>query len=53
MAPYMASNERIIVNVKFVKFWKEVVAAYCKVRGCIQKFPDWVVNEINNNKNKH
>jgi hypothetical protein len=23
------------------------------VRGCIQKFPDWVDNEINNNKNKH
>jgi hypothetical protein len=23
------------------------------VRGCIQKFPDWVDNEINNNNNKH
>jgi hypothetical protein len=23
------------------------------VRGCIQKFPDWVDNEINNNSNKH
>jgi hypothetical protein len=23
------------------------------VQGCIQKFPDWVDNEINNNKNKH
>jgi hypothetical protein len=22
-------------------------------RGCIQKFPDWVDNEINNNNNKH
>jgi hypothetical protein len=23
------------------------------IRGCIQKFPDLVDNEINNNKNKH
>jgi hypothetical protein len=23
------------------------------IRGCIQNFPDWVDNEINNNKNKH
>jgi hypothetical protein len=23
------------------------------IRGCIQKFPDWVDNEINNNNNKH
>jgi hypothetical protein len=23
------------------------------VRGCIQKFPDWVDNETNNNNNKH
>jgi hypothetical protein len=24
-----------------------------RLRGCIQKFPDWVDNEINNNNNKH
>jgi hypothetical protein len=24
-----------------------------EVRGCIQKFPDWIDNEINNNNNKH
>jgi hypothetical protein len=23
------------------------------VRGCIQKFPDWVDNEINSNNNEH
>jgi hypothetical protein len=23
------------------------------LRGCIQKFPDWVNNEMNNNNNKH
>jgi hypothetical protein len=23
------------------------------LRGCIQKFPDWVDNKINNNNNKH
>jgi hypothetical protein len=24
-----------------------------QMRGCIKKFPDYVDNEINNNKNKH
>jgi len=23
------------------------------VRGCIQNFPDWLDNEINDNNNKH
>jgi hypothetical protein len=27
--------------------------AVVPLRGCIQKFPDWVDNEINNNNNKH
>jgi hypothetical protein len=26
---------------------------YIYIRGCIQKFPDWVDEEINNNNNKH
>jgi hypothetical protein len=24
-----------------------------EIRGCIQTFPDWVDNEINNNNNNH
>jgi hypothetical protein len=30
-------------------FW--LVSSHCSVRGCIQKFPDWVDNEINNKIN--
>jgi hypothetical protein len=40
--------------------WKLVLRYVMNVRGCIQKFPDWVDNEItpppphnNNNNNKH
>jgi hypothetical protein len=25
----------------------------CSIRGCIQKFPDWVDNEVNDNNSKH
>jgi hypothetical protein len=28
----------------------KLVVANLKLGGCIQKFPDWVNNEINNNK---
>jgi hypothetical protein len=30
-----------------------VANIHTNIRGCIQKFPDWVDNEINNNNNKH
>jgi hypothetical protein len=33
--------------------WKNYFCQVVNVRGCIQKFPDWVDNEINNNNNKH
>jgi hypothetical protein len=28
------------------------MSLYRSVRGCVQKSPDWVDNEINNNNNK-
>jgi hypothetical protein len=35
--------------------WTKIctLPASFSIRGCIQKFPDWVDNEINNNQNKH
>jgi hypothetical protein len=32
---------RMNINDEVEKMWKEAVMANCKVRGCIQKFPDW------------
>jgi hypothetical protein len=31
----------------------QVADHFVFIRRCIQKFPDWVDNEINNNNNKH
>jgi hypothetical protein len=31
--------------------WNEYIKQ--QIGGCIQKFPDWDDNEINNNNNKH
>jgi hypothetical protein len=35
--------------VEFLRYNRKVQ----RFRGCIQKFPDWVDNEINNNNKKH
>jgi len=53
------TDKQSMYNIAWKTLRKEVICeAYgwkgddIKVRGCIQKFPDWVDNEINK-KNKH
>jgi len=42
----------ILAVCSFRLFCKNLIFSYfCLLRGYIQKFPDWVDNEINNNKN--
>jgi hypothetical protein len=40
-------NNKFVIAVSERGQWSVL---YSTVRGCIQKFPDWVDNEINNNK---
>jgi hypothetical protein len=41
------------INFKFMNQVGYLYDNTSDVRGCIQKFVDWVDNEINNNNNKH
>jgi hypothetical protein len=45
-----------VIKINF-QSWKHETDVYFDVatqtRGCIQKFPDWVDNEINNNNNNN
>jgi hypothetical protein len=44
---------QVIMNREFGNMRVEAVVADFNIRRCIQKFPDWVDNEINNNNNNN
>jgi hypothetical protein len=60
--PYKAWAERLdmYMDISYIKVlkklkiieWKQLRTYVC-IRGCIQKFPDWLDNEIYDNINKH
>jgi hypothetical protein len=41
---YKYINKQVTVTLPMYPLWSDM-----NIRGCIQKFPDWVDNEINNN----
>jgi hypothetical protein len=43
------TDKSVITNSGDFRYYEFIFAT----RGCIQKFPDWIDNEINNNNNKH
>jgi len=56
LKPLLYTNTRFKI-IKFTKIGPspppQKISVWRKIRRCIQKFSDWVDNEINKNKNKH